>query len=113
MTNTKATYRNVSKRSAIQKKRSGKNRDDLECCICLIRKPKFYFKNGEDMGYMVDTGNIDVRTEGQSYGMMLAVQMDRQDNFDRIWKWTETFMRNHEGPFKGYFGWHAFLMGKR
>lgn len=61
----------------------------------------------------MDTGNIDVRTEGQSYGMMMAVQMDRQDIFDRVWKWTETFMRNHEGPHKGYYGWHASLDGEK
>ncbi|MCX7950020.1 MAG: glycosyl hydrolase family 8, partial [Treponemataceae bacterium] len=47
---------------------------------------RIYFEAGPDMGYMLDTGNLDVRTEGQSYGMMMAVQMDRQDVFDRIWK---------------------------
>lgn len=74
---------------------------------------KFYFNAGEDMGYMVDTGNTDIRTEGQSYGMMMAVQMDRQDIFDRIWKWTDTYMRNHEGPYKGYFAWHGTLDGEK
>ena len=32
------------------------------------------------MGYMEDTGNHDVRTEGMSYGMMVCVQMNRKKN---------------------------------
>src|SRR5690625_5732542 len=50
---------------------------------------QIYFETDDDMGYLVGTGNNDVRTEGQSYGMMMAVQMDRQDIFDRIWKRSE------------------------
>lgn len=36
----------------------------------------------DDKGYMVDTCNTDVRTEGMSYGMMMAVQMDKEEEFD-------------------------------
>ena len=39
---------------------------------------RFYYPVGDDMGYLLDTGNLDVRTEGQSYGMMMAVQMDNK-----------------------------------
>ncbi len=73
---------------------------------------RIYHETGEDMGYLVDTGNMDVRTEGQSYGMMIAVQMDRKDIFDRIWKWTKTYMYLDHGEYKGYFGWSAQLDGK-
>jgi len=66
---------------------------------------RIYFEAESDMGYMLDTGNIDVRTEGQSYGMMMAVQMNRQDVFDRIWKWTMTYMYLDRGPNRGYFAW--------
>ena len=38
-----------------------------------------YFEVGDSLGYMSDVKNYDVRTEGQSYGMMIAVQMDRKD----------------------------------
>ena len=74
---------------------------------------RIYHESDEDMGYLVDTGNMDVRTEGQSYGMMIAVQMNRKDVFDRIWKWTRTFMYLDKGKYKGYFGWSAQLDGKR
>ena len=40
---------------------------------------KIYLDVGGDMACMVDTGNNDARTEGMSYGMMMAVQMDRQE----------------------------------
>lgn len=68
---------------------------------------RVYYPVGDDMAYMLDTGNNDVRTEGQSYGMMIAVQLDKKDEFDRIWRWTKTFMYNTEGAYKGYFAWHC------
>ena len=46
---------------------------------------RFYHESGSDMGYMEDTGNHDVRTEGMSYGMMVCVQMNKQKEFDRLY----------------------------
>lgn len=66
---------------------------------------RIYYPVGEDMGYILDTGNDDVRTEGMSYGMMMSVQMDKKEEFDRIWKWTWTYMLHREGKYKGYFAW--------
>ncbi|WP_139906202.1 glycosyl hydrolase family 8 [Clostridium thermarum] len=66
---------------------------------------RIYFEMGEDMGYMLDTGNNDARTEGMSYGMMMAVQMDRKDIFDRLWLFSKTYMYQKEGKYKGYFAW--------
>ncbi len=68
---------------------------------------RVYYPAGKDMGYVEDIANHDVRTEGMSYGMMIAVQMNRKDVFDRIWKWTKTHMQNKSGPHKGYFAWHC------
>lgn len=64
-----------------------------------------YFESENDMGYIVDTGNNDVRTEGMSYGMMLAVQYDRQDIFDRLWRWVMAYMYLDEGQHQHYFAW--------
>lgn len=74
---------------------------------------RIYYPSGEDMGYMLDTGNLDVRTEGMSYGMMMAVQYDRQDVFDRLWKWAKTYMYLTEGDNAGYFAWSCAPDGKR
>ena len=65
---------------------------------------KFYHEDA-DMAYMCDTGNDDARTEGMSYGMMMAIQMNRQDIFDKIWLWSKTYMYQKDGPFAGYFAW--------
>jgi len=64
-----------------------------------------------DMGYIVDTGNLDVRTEGMSYGMMMSVQLDKKEVFDRLWKWTKTYMWMDRGDNKGYFAWSVSLDG--
>lgn len=68
---------------------------------------RIYYAAGPDMGYVEDIANGDVRTEGMSYGMMIAVQLDRRDVFDRIWRWARTYMRCSSGPHAGYFAWHC------
>ena len=65
------------------------------------------------MGYFEDTGNHDARTEGTSYGMMMCVQLDWKEEFDRFWKWTKTYMFNTEGYHKGYFGWSCKTTGEK
>lgn len=68
---------------------------------------RIYYPVGSDMAYMLDTGNDDVRSEGMSYGMMIAVQMNKKEEFDRLWKWTKTYMYQRDGGYKGYFAWHC------
>jgi oligosaccharide reducing-end xylanase len=63
------------------------------------------------MAYIADIGNGDVRSEGMSYGMMIAVQLDKKEEFDRLWKWTKTYMYQSDGPFQGYFAWHCTTEG--
>lgn len=109
----KTTYRNVFAEVGYSDKEIQDKLQSTWDHIFVNPETKFYFNVGDDMGYMVDTGNTDVRTEGQSYGMMMAVQMDRQDIFDRIWNWTETKMRLHEGPHAGYFSWNGTLDGEK
>jgi len=55
------------------------------------------------MGF-IDATNY-VLTEGQSYGMMIAVQMDRKDIFDKFWKFAKTHMQQKSGDQQGYFAW--------
>ena len=57
--------------------------------------------------YVLDVGNGDVRSEGMSYAMMVAVQMDRQPVFDALWNWAATHMRYASGPRQGYFRWQC------
>ncbi|WP_437724918.1 glycosyl hydrolase family 8 [Sorangium sp. So ce861] len=57
--------------------------------------------------YIMDIGNNDVRSEGMSYGMMIAVQVDRKDDFDALWNWAKSHMyhADQRHPGFGYFSW--------
>jgi oligosaccharide reducing-end xylanase len=68
---------------------------------------RVYYPVGADMAYISDIANEDVRSEGMSYGMMIAVQMNKKEEFDRLWKWTKTYMYQTDGGYKGYFAWHC------
>ena len=74
---------------------------------------RIYHETGSDMGYLCDTGNNDARTEGMSYGMMMCVQLDMKEEFDRIWKWSKTYMFMTEGENEGYFAWSCQTDGKK
>jgi endo-1,4-beta-D-glucanase Y len=74
---------------------------------------RVYYPVGDDMAYIEDIGNADVRTEGMSYGMMIAVQLDKKAEFDRLWKWARTYMYQTSGPYKGYFAWNCSTDGKQ
>ncbi len=74
---------------------------------------KCYFEVGDSMGYISDIKNNDVRTEGMSYGMMIAVQLDKKDVFDRLWRWSQKYMQHPDGPREGYFAWSCRTDGSR
>ncbi|MBP3964614.1 glycosyl hydrolase family 8 [Paenibacillus lignilyticus] len=74
---------------------------------------RIYYPTDDDMGYMLDTGNLDVRTEGMSYGMMMAVQLDKKDVFDRLWRWSYQYMYMTSGENKGYFAWSCNTDGTK
>ena len=63
---------------------------------------KVYFEVGDSMAYVSDIKNHDARTEGLSYGMMIAAQLNKKEVFDRILRWCKMY---HERPFEGYFAW--------
>ncbi len=72
-----------------------------------------FIEADSDSAYIWDTGNDDVRSEGLSYGMMIALQMDRQDDFNKLWKWAYENTLNTSGDFKGYFGWRHKTNGEK
>jgi len=55
---------------------------------------------GANESYVQDILNNDVRSEGMSYGMMVAVQLDHQTEFDRIWSWVKNHMANGTGEIR-------------
>jgi oligosaccharide reducing-end xylanase len=63
------------------------------------------------MAYIANIGSSDVRSEGISYGMMIAVQLNKQEEFNRLWQWANRYMRHADGPLAGYFAWQCKFDG--
>jgi len=74
---------------------------------------KIYYSNDDRSGYLLDTGNLDVRTEGMSYGMMMCVQLDKKKEFDQLWYWARTNMYMTSGENAGYFAWSCNTDGTK
>lgn len=106
-------YRNVFKECGYEEKAITQRVEETFQTIFYNKEERFYHEAGEDMAYLMDTGNLDVRTEGMSYGMMVCVQMDKKAEFDRLWKWVRTYMYIDEGPCKNYFAWSCKPDGSR
>jgi len=70
-----------------------------------------YFPAGKNangpLAYLSDIAHHDVRTEGMSYGMMIAVQLNKKAEFDALWNWAKTYMyiSSTSHPSQGYFSW--------
>jgi oligosaccharide reducing-end xylanase len=76
-----------------------------------------YYEAGSNsngpLAYLTDIKHNDVRSEGLSYGMIIAVQLDKKAEFDAIWNWSKTYLyvteTNH--PSYGFFAWQARTNG--
>jgi oligosaccharide reducing-end xylanase len=66
---------------------------------------RVYFEVGDSMAYVSDLKNHDARTEGLSYGMMVSVQLNKKEVFDKLWRWTRKYMQHQGGARDAYFAW--------
>jgi endo-1,4-beta-D-glucanase Y len=73
---------------------------------------RVYYPVGSNMAYIADN-NTFVMSEGMSYGMMIAVQMNKKAEFDRLWTWAKTYMQHQSGLRAGYFAWKLNTSGQR
>ena len=75
------------------------------------QEERIYFETGANangtLAYVTDWANNDARTEGMSYGMMIAVQLGKKREFDALWNWAKTNMliTDPNNPSVGYFAW--------
>jgi oligosaccharide reducing-end xylanase len=75
------------------------------------QEERIYFETGSNangpLAYILDWANNDARTEGMSYGMMIAVQLNKKREFDALWNWANTYMliTDRKNPSVGYFAW--------
>lgn len=110
----KKEYRNVFAEMGISQADIDKRLEEVKQVFFYgSEEERIFHPVGDDMGYLMDTGNNDARTEGMSYGMMMCVQMDMKEEFDRIWKWSKTYMYMNEGPNEGYFAWSCATDGTK
>jgi oligosaccharide reducing-end xylanase len=97
-------YRNLFKEAGYRQK-------DIDAKVAkaysdLFESPNgIYFEVEDSLAYVSDVKNRDARTEGLSYGMMVAVQLNKKEIFDKIWRWSKKYSQHQEGPRKGYFAW--------
>jgi oligosaccharide reducing-end xylanase len=53
----------------------------------------------------------DIRSEGMSYGMMIAVQLDMRQQFDRLWNFAKAYMQfpadSELSAWRHYFRWQG------
>ena len=76
-----------------------------------------YYAAGQNangpLAYLTDVNNKDVRSEGMSYGMMIAVQLNKKAEFDVLWNWSKTFMYHDSPTHPAYkfFSWSMKLDG--
>jgi oligosaccharide reducing-end xylanase len=67
----------------------------------------FYTGPGTGEAYVEDVADNAVRSEGQSYGMMIALQLDHQTEFDELW----TFVKNHMWKSGNTISWQTSTSG--
>lgn len=107
-------YRNIFAEAGYSKEEIEQRKNEIfQTLFYGTEEERIFHPAGEDMGYMEDTGNHDARTEGMSYGMMMCVQMDKKEEFDRLWKWARTYMYMEEGDNQGYFAWSCQTDGTK
>lgn len=109
----KKNYRNMFAEIGVSEEEIRKRLEEVKYTFFFEEGEKLYYPVGEDMAYIVDTGNNDARTEGMSYGMMLCVQLDMKEEFDRLWKWSKTYMWMDKGENEGYFAWSCATDGTK
>jgi oligosaccharide reducing-end xylanase len=78
-----------------------------------------YYEAGSNsngpLAFITDIKHRDVRSEGLSYGMIIAVQLTKKTEFEALWNWSKTYLyvaeTNH--PSYGFFAWQARTNGVR
>lgn len=99
-----ATYPNLF--ASVLGKTDAQIQDKLQSTFQLLfhgnDNQRIYFAEG-DQARIEDIYHGDVRTEGMSYGMLIAVQLNRRAEFDRLWRYAKAELQYQTGPNRGYF----------
>lgn len=59
--------------------------------------------SGQPQAYIKDILHGDIRTDGMGLGMLIAVELNKQDEFNRLWAYAKANMQVTSGADQGYF----------
>ncbi|MBO4426987.1 MAG: hypothetical protein J5771_00685 [Bacteroidales bacterium] len=88
------------------------NKTDAEIATKLDAMWNHYFKGSNEQKVYFDSGNEayilnvaenSVYSDGMAYGMMICVQTDHKEEFDKLWRWTKNHMWRRSGAWNGFF----------
>lgn len=66
---------------------------------------RLLYDTSDGMSYIRAIDSNDIRSEGISYGMMIAVQMNQQTMFNRLWNFAVTHMLQRQNGTPHHFAW--------
>jgi oligosaccharide reducing-end xylanase len=92
------TYRNLA--SEMGKTDATAKRDAAWNAMFVTSASKLYTTFGTDQAYILAPDSNDIRTEGQSWGMTIAVMMNKKTEFDNMWRFAAAHQRKADGTFK-------------
>ena len=61
-----------------------------------------YIEQGTDQAYVRDFLHTDIRTEGIALAMLISVELDKHDEFDRLWRYAKAH-QDTAAPKAGFF----------
>jgi oligosaccharide reducing-end xylanase len=62
-----------------------------------------YVPVGTDQAYVHDVLHDDIRSEGSAVCMIVAVELDKREEFDRLWAYARAKLEQTTGAGRGYF----------
>jgi len=100
----------------------GKSADEINAKITNVFNTLFhgnpadqaiYFAIGDDQACIKDVyHNYEIRTEGMGLGMIIAVELNKQYEFDHLWRYSKENLMVKTGAARGYFNSHCDVKGQ-
>lgn len=97
----------------------GKSNTQIDNHVNAMYEKMFYGASNEKLYYTLDANEAyiktidtnDVRSEGMSWGMTIAVMMNKKSEFDKLWRFAHDRMKLTTGLFPGTFAWQVKVNG--
>lgn len=64
-----------------------------------------YYESGDDEAYIQNVLEGLIKTDGMGYGLLIAVELGKKEEFDRLWAYTENNLQYASGVREGYLYW--------